>query len=138
MEKRAKSAPSGLRVRLKVWIEDGSGEILLGEGKSELLRTIDELGSIAKAAQVCGIDYKRAWSHVKLIEEKVKDPLIVRHKGGKDGGGSHLTPKGRELLSAYECLHRELRAICDEKYERYFTHEGKPLISLENPTHDTP
>ncbi|MGD9596525.1 winged helix-turn-helix domain-containing protein [Wolinella succinogenes] len=117
-----------MRAKIKVWIENDKGEILFGEGKTKLLEMIEELGSISKAAQECGIDYKKAWNHVKLIEEKIKDPIIVRKKGGKDGGGSTLTPKGKELIEAYKNMREEMLRLCDEKYSEHFIIEGKPIV----------
>ncbi|MGP1450298.1 MAG: winged helix-turn-helix domain-containing protein [Wolinella sp.] len=117
-----------MRAKIKIWLENDNGEILFGEGKTKLLETINELGSISKAAHACNIEYKKAWNHIKLIEEKIKDPIIIRKKGGKDGGGSALTDKGKELIAAYKAIHSEMVRICDEKYGEFFIIDGEPIV----------
>jgi len=117
-----------MRPKIKIWIENEAGDILFGEGKTSLLERIDALGSISKAAAEVGMDYKKAWGHIYLIEKKINNMIIVRKKGGKNGGGSALTQKGRELIHAYRAYREAVIAFSDEKFQELFVRDGKMLV----------
>ena len=42
-------------------------EIAIGPGKAELLRLIEEMGSISAAAREMGMSYRRAWTLVETM-----------------------------------------------------------------------
>jgi molybdenum-dependent DNA-binding transcriptional regulator ModE len=56
-----------LHVRTKTWIENDRQDLLFGKGKTEILELIEQEGSIAKAAEKMGMNYKKAWTHVKIL-----------------------------------------------------------------------
>jgi molybdate transport repressor ModE-like protein len=48
------------------------------------------------------MSYRHAWGMIRQIEEKLENPILVTHKGGKDGGGgSKLTMNGMKLLETF-------------------------------------
>lgn len=51
-----------LHVKTKTWIENHDGDLLFGKGKTEVLEFIESEGSIAKAAEKIGMNYKKAWT----------------------------------------------------------------------------
>ncbi len=108
-----------LRVRSKIWLE-ADGEPLLGDGRERLLRLIDELGSINAAARRMGLTYRRAWSCLQAMEEKLGVPLLRRKKGGAGGGRSILTEEARDLLEKYDRLRDGLNLIVDRKFAETF------------------
>ncbi|BCR03708.1 hypothetical protein DESUT3_07770 [Desulfuromonas versatilis] len=114
-----------LRVRSKVWLE-ADGEPLLGDGREQLLRLIDELGSINAAAREMGLTYRRAWSFLQAMEDKLGVPLLRREKGGPGGGHSALTPTARELLEKYDRLRDGLNLLIDRKFADIFALQEDP------------
>jgi molybdate transport system regulatory protein len=108
-----------LRVRSKVWLEV-DGEPLLGDGRERLLRLIAELGSINAAARAMGLSYRRAWSSLRAMEEKLAFPLLLREKGGAGGGSSSLTPQGKELLDRFDRLREGINRSVDRKFSDIF------------------
>ncbi len=96
-----------LRVRCRVWLEK-AGRPVFGDGRAELLERIERCGSIRKAAEEMGMSYRHAWSHLARIEKGLGTRLVVRRVGGLGGGGSTLTPAGKELLAKYYRLRAEL------------------------------
>ncbi len=78
------------------------GEIALGPGKAELLETIDKTGSISAAGKAMGMSYRRAWVLVDLMNRCFSQPLVQTAKGGQHGGGTRLTPFGRQVLEKYQ------------------------------------
>lgn len=91
--------------RLSVRVDLPTGRF--GPGKAALLRAIDEAGSIAGAARALGMSYARAWSLTESMSRAFDRPLVERHVGGHDHGGSRLTDDGRKLLALYERINAE-------------------------------
>ena len=58
----------------------------------ELLEKIDVSGSISTAANDMGMSYKAAWQAVESMNNLSEQPLVQRHAGGRQGGGTLLTP----------------------------------------------
>ena len=56
------------KIKSRIWIE-ADGNILLGEGRVNLLRAINEEGSLSKAAKVLGMSYKKAWSLIDAVNK---------------------------------------------------------------------
>lgn len=85
----------------------------LGQGQADkridILRQIEQGGSISQAARAVGVSYKAAWQALDTLTNLAGQPLVERVVGGVGGGGARLTPAGRELLAAADAL-REARA----------------------------
>ncbi len=109
-----------LYVKTKTWIENDSGELLFGKGKTEILEHIEQEGSISKAAQKLGMNYKKAWSHVKILQKNLDDVLVESHKGGGEQGGSRLTPKADEFIESYKELQHDIEAYANERFKELF------------------
>ncbi|MCU0723065.1 MAG: LysR family transcriptional regulator [Planctomycetes bacterium] len=106
---RAGAAPSGFRINGRVWIERG-GETVLGRGRLTLLERIRETGSLSKAARSMGMGYRHAWLLVDSMNRLSPRPLVRKATGGRDGGGSALTPEGEAALAGFLSLAEEFRA----------------------------
>lgn len=64
----------------------------------DILRRLDECGSISKAAQLSGVSYKAAWQAIETLENLAGGPLVEKVVGGSKGGGTRLTASGRAVL----------------------------------------
>ena len=95
------SKPTRGAAEPRVRILAGSA-IALGPGKADLLRAIDDTGSISAAARRMRMSYRRAWLLVRTMNECFQSPLVTAEKGGTDGGGAQLTETGREVLRLYQ------------------------------------
>ena len=82
-------------------------EIAIGPGKVDLLEAIEKTGSISSAAKSLGLSYRRAWDMVDTMNRSFKDPLVLGAIGGKKGGGSVLTPTGKQLALAYRKMEKK-------------------------------
>ena len=78
--------------------------IAIGPGKAELLRLIEETGSISAAAREMGMSYRRAWTLVETMNGAFSEPLVEAATGGRGGGGARVTYFGREALAKYPAL----------------------------------
>ena len=103
-KKVVKTTESGLVPRLK-----------LARGRRwdhlELLERIDASGSISAAANAMGMSYKAAWEAVEAINNLSEEPLVERKTGGKQGGGTTLTSRGRRVVGAYRRLEQEREQV---------------------------
>lgn len=83
------------------------GEPFLLEKRIELLYAIEEHGSILKAAKAVPMSYKSAWEAVDAMNNLSEQPIVQRETGGKNGGGTTITPYGLQLLETYKVLKEE-------------------------------
>jgi len=97
-------------IKFKIWLEKDK-DIIMGLGRDQLLREIDRLGSISKAAKEVGMSYKKAWSFIKTMEKRLGIKLIETKRGGKNGGGSYLTPKAIQLLQDFENINKQFEKL---------------------------
>jgi molybdate transport repressor ModE-like protein len=109
-----------LYLKTKSWIENDAGELLFGKGKTEVLELIEQEGSIAKAAEKLGMNYKKAWTHVKILQKNLDDVLVESQKGGGEQGGSKLTPKADEFINSYKQLQKEIEEYANERFKELF------------------
>jgi formylmethanofuran dehydrogenase subunit E len=110
---------NGLQIRSKIWIGMDE-EPVFGKGRMKLLEAIGSTGSITKAAQAVNISYRRAWSYIKAMEERLGIRLVECRKGGKSGGGASLTEAAREFMGKYEQLEAGVRELVDRKFYETF------------------
>lgn len=82
----------------------------IGLERVALIEAIDELGSITAAAQRLGLSYKGAWDIVQGLNNLFDAPLIEAAPGGKAGGAAKVTPKGREVVTAFRRVQVEIDA----------------------------
>ncbi len=80
------------------------GKPFLGEGRVELLKKIDKLGSISAASKEMKMSYKAAWDALNQMGLVSKYPILEKQTGGKGGGGTNLTAYGHELVETFENL----------------------------------
>ena len=105
------------KIKSRIWIEL-EGKEFLGEGKVQLLKAIDQTGSLSKAAKSIGISYKKAWHLIDSVNKTAKNPVTVNCIGGKGGGGTELTAYGKSLVKAFEEMNRECWDFLDIQLER--------------------
>lgn len=115
-----------LFVKTKTWIENAEHELLFGKGKTEILELIEQEGSIAKAAEKLAMSYKKAWTHIKILQKNIADELVVPQKGGGGKGGTTLTPKALELIKNYSQLQKDIEAFANQRFLELFFPEQPP------------
>lgn len=125
-----------MQVKVKIWIEDENQNLIFGGGKTEVLELIEQTGSISKAASKVGMNYKKAWSHIKILEEHIEDDLVLTHKGQGELSGSSLTPKAKELIELYKTLQNDIKKYADERFEELFLKDNKEIISIKEKSID--
>ncbi|AVV37102.1 molybdenum-dependent transcriptional regulator [Pantoea vagans] len=70
----------------------------------ELLKRVQQTGSISQGAKLAGISYKSAWDAINEMNQMADETLVARATGGKGGGGATLTRYGERLLQLFHLM----------------------------------
>lgn len=105
------------KIKSRIWIE-ADNHVLLGEGRVQLLKAIQETGSLSKAAKSINISYKKAWNLLDSINKSAKKPVTINNIGGKGGGGAELTDYGKALILAFDDINQKCWKFLDEQLEK--------------------
>lgn len=93
-----------MKLSTKLFIEKGE-DYILGPGRVDLLRAVDELGSLRKAAQKFAMSYRWAWGRIHDSEKALGVTLLVQDGSGK---AKTLSPEAKELLSWFTKIESDL------------------------------
>lgn len=116
MDKPPRPSRTDVFLNYKIWLSDITGNGQIEHDTYELLQNIDAKGSLKAASDASKMSYRKAWGKIKLAEDILQYPLIDKHRGGKDGGNSTLTPAAHRLLEAYKALQEQF----DDNVEQAF------------------
>jgi molybdate transport system regulatory protein len=108
-----------MNVRSKIWLEV-DGDPVFGRGREALLKAIDRLGSINKAAKDINLSYRKALSYIQIMEQRLGKKLVERQAGGLHGGGAMLTREARDFMGKYEMLEEGVNELLDRKFTEVF------------------
>jgi molybdate transport system regulatory protein len=103
----------------RIWLHV-DGVRMFGPGTCELLRHVEDSGSLHQAAKVMGMSYTKAWHLLRKTEEHLGWPLVERHVGGPAGGGTSLTERGRDLLERFDHFVARTDAAMHDAFEAAF------------------
>ena len=110
-----------MQPRSNLWIEK-EGEVVLSKWRVNLLRAIDETGSISSAAEKMQVSYHRAWEKVHEMETRLGVALVETQTGGAHGGGAKLTPIARDYIARFERFSQGI----DDLVARHFAESFGP------------
>lgn len=118
----------------RMWLRVVLGpDTMFGPGKAELLRSINETGSIAAAGRRMGMSYKRAWYLIDTMNAYFKEPVVASTKGGVKGGGASLTETGKAVLAHYQSMQRKAEAAAGGDLKKLAA-LAKPISNKETHT----
>ena len=118
-----------MKASTRITFFDDQGEKFFGEGPARLLRGVEEQGSLRSAAMAMGMAYTKAMKLVKQAESSLGYSLIARTTGGKDGGGSILTPEGKRWLLTYEAYRDACVKSNQALYRQFFPQIGCVIMA---------
>jgi molybdate transport repressor ModE-like protein len=106
--------PTLTKPAFKVWLETDEGYVF-GPGVYRLLGRVRDEGTIKAAAESLGMSYRFAWGLVRKAEKKIGQPLMITHKGGRDGGGgTEITEVGLDFLEDYSKMKRLIEELSSD------------------------
>jgi len=101
------------KLKSRQWLVDEQDRIIMGEGRKEILETIEKTGSINKTSKIMKMSYKAAWGKIKATEQYLNYRIV--HTDRKKG--TWLTKEGKELLENYSLLKKR----CLEEEDKIFS-----------------
>lgn len=118
-----------MKALTKIQITADNGMKFFGEGPCRLLRCVEKTGSLRAAAMEMEMAYSKATKLLKQAEENLGFSLTRRSTGGKDGGGSVLTPEGRQWLNQYEAYRDACVKANQALYRQFFPKTGCVIMA---------
>lgn len=111
-------------LRAKIWLEKENQKVF-GDGPWDILKRIEQTGSIRKAAAEINMSYSQAWRLVRMIETNLGCAILEKKTGGSGGGYSTLTPQAAKLTAAYGSF----RSAAENSLEQLYKQHLAQLIS---------
>ena len=108
--------PKNYHVKVRVYNQ----EIAFGKGIAQILNLVEQHGSLTAAYKEMGISSSKDWKILHRAEEDVGYHLLTSVSGGAHGGGTVLTPEGKELLEKYSQFEAQVQAFANETFHKIF------------------
>lgn len=89
-----------------------------------LLFLIADLRSVRQACLHMGLSYQKAWDMMNKLEHELGYAVVSRQHGGKNGGKTCLTEKGRQLMYAFQQYENEVRDFAQQRFDALFRETG--------------
>ena len=102
----------------KLYLEN-DGLFVLGPGRVRLLRSVDRLGSLQKAALELGMSYRWAWGRLRDAEKALGISLLTQEEGSTRSKGKTLTKEARELLVWIASIEEKMDIVLSEGLARH-------------------
>jgi len=101
-------------------IQIGREKIFMGPGVEQLLKLIDETGSIRLACEFMGISYSKGRTIIDIMESQLGYSVLERRQGGEYGGSSVLTPEGKDIMKRFSEYEKSVRKYAEDIFADYF------------------
>lgn len=85
------------------------GDVFLGAAQIRLLKQVLKDGSILAAAKNLKMSYQHAWHLLDKVNQLSPLPVLIRQKGGRDGGGCIVSSYGLKLIRTFEAKELALK-----------------------------
>jgi molybdate transport repressor ModE-like protein len=121
MSSSTRRAPEqgALTPRVKVWLET-EGRYAFGLGIGQILRAVEDSGSIKQAAADLGRSYRHVWGRIKQAERTLGRALVQTRVGGHGARRSSLTPEARRLTAAFLAFRDHMAHAARQEFQRCF------------------
>jgi len=96
------------------------GDTCFGPGICDLLKYVQQAGSLRAAARKMKMSHRVAVERIKNSELILGYPLLIRQTGGVGGGHSHLTENACLLVEAYMNWEKEINKLSRKYVNKHF------------------
>lgn len=87
------------------------GKSFLNIVKIELLHEIKLTGSLRSAAKKLNISYQHAWTMIDEMNQIAPNQLVIKKRGGVNGGGAQITDYGEKIISEYRIIEIQVKKL---------------------------
>jgi len=91
-----------------------NGTCFLGPNKTDLLREIKLIGSLSGAAKKLKISYQHAWTMIDDMNTAAPEPLVLKQRGGANGGGAEISNYGEKILAEYYLIQDQIQKLVNQ------------------------
>jgi len=109
---------SNLKLNYKIWLENDKNQGVLGDGKWQLLKAIQETGSLKTAIEKLELSYRKTWNNLRQIEDLLGFPILETSRGGTEGGNTTLTLEGERIVKAFDHFHSEFDIYIKQAFDK--------------------
>ncbi len=109
---------SNIEPGIRLFLLNEEGEGLFGDGRFKLLKEVRDRGSIVKAAESLGRGYRKAWEDIRRVEEGLGREIVIKSRGGSEGGSTRLTVFGLRLIDAWEEYRKDIFSSLEDSFRR--------------------
>lgn len=106
-----------MKINSKIWLEDQ--QKIYGYGPQQLLKWIEQTGSLNESAKRMNLSYAKAHKMIKQAESQLGFKLLMRQIGGQQGGGSVLTTRAQKWMQNYSVLHQQCKQAVDQAWQQF-------------------
>lgn len=106
------------KIKSRIWVELDDN-MVLGEGRVSLLKSIEKTKSLSKSAKDLKISYKKAWGLVDSVNKNAKEPVVIKSSGGSGGGGTFITEYGKSLLDTFDTVNKNCWTYLDKQAKKF-------------------
>jgi len=87
------------------------GITFLNPVKIALLKEIVQSGSLSAAAKKLTISYQHAWTMIDEMNRTAPEPLVIKQRGGTNGGGAEISEYGKRIMKDYQQINETVKKI---------------------------
>ena len=91
-----------------------NGSCFLDPYKTELLHEIMQNGSLRGAAKKLKISYQHAWTMIDEMNHIAPEPLVIKQRGGRNGGGAEISSYGTQILNEFELIEAQVKKLISQ------------------------
>lgn len=91
-----------------------NGNCFLAPIKIELLREIAKSGSLSAAAKQLKISYQHAWTMIDDMNRNAPSPLVIKQRGGTNGGGAEISTYGTKIIDEYNQIKAQVEKVINQ------------------------
>jgi len=109
---------SNIEPGIRLFLLNEEGEGLFGDGRFKLLKEVRDRGSIVKAAESLGRGYRKAWEDIRRVERGFGREIVIKSRGGSEGGSTRRTGFGLRLIDAWEKYRKDIFSSLEDSFRR--------------------
>ncbi len=88
-----------------------NGIAFLNPTKIKLLNEIVRSGSLRAAAKSLKVSYQHAWTMINEMNLSAPQPLVLKQRGGTNGGGAVLSEYGNRIMKEYQLINETVNKM---------------------------
>lgn len=90
------------------------GVVFINPLKTQLLQEIRKNGSLSGAAKEMEISYQHVWTMIDEMNRSAPSPLVLKQRGGANGGGTAISAYGERMLREYLIIQAEILKVVNQ------------------------